>query len=125
MKQSSVNNPALNETQNSSVLNSDSNRRFNLEQSTQLQNFYNFTNGTFTDEPFIIHPGAISSILHLLPQIASDQNDHVNKLLINFLLEIRLNKQWYKKKDGKSFAVSHGEPNQEPAEIRTQPADHV
>ena len=30
------------------------------------------------DEPFIIHPGAISSILHLLTAVTSEQNEHVN-----------------------------------------------
>ena len=29
------------------------------------------------EEPFIIHPGAVSSILHLLTTISSEKNEHV------------------------------------------------
>jgi hypothetical protein len=35
--------------------------------------------GNLMDEPlFIIHPGAISSILNLLPSLTSETNQHVN-----------------------------------------------
>jgi hypothetical protein len=32
------------------------------------------------EEPFIIHPGAISSILHLLTTISSNENEHVSHI---------------------------------------------
>lgn len=34
--------------------------------------------GVINDDPFIVHPGAISSILHLLPTVPTDEDDHVS-----------------------------------------------
>jgi len=33
------------------------------------------------DEPFIVHPGAVSSILHLLTTVKSELNEHVSHFL--------------------------------------------
>lgn len=35
-------------------------------------------NNVFNDDPFIVHPGAISSILHLLPTVPTNEDDHVS-----------------------------------------------
>ncbi len=38
------------------------------------------SNSTVIDDPFIVHPGAISSILHLLPTVPLENDDHVRKI---------------------------------------------
>ena len=43
-------------------------------------------NNLITDDPFIVHPGAISSILHLLPTVPLDEDNHVKFLKFKFKL---------------------------------------
>ena len=77
------------------------------------------------DEPFIVHPGAISSILHLLTTVKSDLNEHVSSFCLifhsnslgSFTLHLLL--------VGLTFAIPHGQFDQELVALRTQPANHV
>lgn len=51
-----------------------------LKQSNSM-NKLNQAMSPLPEDPFIVHPGAISSILQLLPTVPTNEDDHVNNLI--------------------------------------------